>query len=121
MGTTKNTFPENSKIIDIGIFVDSMFYISKGSCKVTITEKEKEILLAILPENVFFGEMSFIEDQVTTANVVTAQESEIVSLHRDKLLILFQRSSYLAIKFFLNLAQLLAQRYKTVLKQNLGI
>lgn len=116
MGTTANDYSSDEIVIRANENVDQMFYLVRGSCKVSRLENGNNVDLAVLAPDSFFGEMSFLEDIKTTANVTAIEPCEITQLHRDKLHILFKRSSFLAAKFFKYLSEILTERYQNTLR-----
>ena len=57
-----------------------MFVVNRGSVKVQIIENEKPKTLAILTEGEFFGEMGLFTGEPRTANVVAAEETEVLEI-----------------------------------------
>jgi CRP-like cAMP-binding protein len=63
---------------------DSLFMISSGKVKVVLYgETGREIILSILHAGDFFGEMSLLDRQPRSANVVAVEDSELLSLDRE--------------------------------------
>ena len=63
---------------------DSLFVLASGKVKVVLYgETGREIILSILREGEFFGEMSLLDRQPRSANVVAIEKSEVLSLDRD--------------------------------------
>ena len=63
---------------------DALFVIASGKVKVVLYgETGREIILSILREGDFFGEMSLLDRQPRSANVVAVEDSELLSLDRD--------------------------------------
>jgi len=61
----------------------TMFIIKKGSVKITrITEDGREVILSILNEGDFFGEMSILDDAPRSANAVTLEDSILLVIHK---------------------------------------
>ena len=60
---------------------DSLFVIAKGKVKVVLYgETGREIILSILRAGDFFGEMSLLDRQPRSANVVAIEDSELLCL-----------------------------------------
>src|SRR4051812_989012 len=60
---------------------DSLFVLASGKVKVVLYgETGREIILSILREGEFFGEMSLLDRQPRSANVVAIEKSELLSL-----------------------------------------
>ncbi len=63
---------------------DALFIISSGKVKVVLYgETGREIILSILRSGAFFGEMSLLDRQPRSANVVAVEESQLLGLNRD--------------------------------------
>ena len=63
---------------------DSLFVLASGKVKVVLYgETGREIILSILREGEFFGEMSLLDRQPRSANVVAIEKSEVLSLDRE--------------------------------------
>jgi CRP-like cAMP-binding protein len=63
---------------------DALFVMASGKVKVVLYgETGREIILSILREGDFFGEMSLLDRQPRSANVVAVEESELLTLDRD--------------------------------------
>jgi len=63
---------------------DALFVIAKGKVKVVLYgETGREIILSILKAGDFFGEMSLLDRQPRSANVVAVEDSELLCLDRE--------------------------------------
>ena len=63
---------------------DALFVIGKGKVKVVLYgETGREIILSILKAGDFFGEMSLLDRQPRSANVVAIEDSELLCLDRE--------------------------------------
>ena len=63
---------------------NSLFIINKGSVKISrVSEEGKEVILAILKEGDFFGEMSLLNGKTRSANVTAIENSELLMLRRE--------------------------------------
>jgi CRP-like cAMP-binding protein len=62
---------------------DAMFIVRSGRVKVVLYgDTGREIILSLLKSGDFFGEMSLLDDQPRSANVIALEESEVLVLHR---------------------------------------
>ena len=76
-------FKRNRLILVEGGRNDHFYIIKKGEVRVYRTDKnEQKVILAILQEGEFFGEMSILDDCPVSANVSTSQPSEIICISR---------------------------------------
>jgi len=63
---------------------DALFLIAKGKVKVVLYgETGREIILSILRGGDFFGEMSLLDRQPRSANVVAIEHADLLALDRD--------------------------------------
>ena len=63
---------------------DALFVLASGKVKVVLYgETGREIILSILRGGDFFGEMSLLDRQPRSANVVAVEESQLLGLDRD--------------------------------------
>ena len=78
---TRKTFARGTTIISAGGPTDSLFIIISGRLKVMMSDDEgREVILAILGLNEFFGEMSLVDDSPRSASVVAIEACELLSL-----------------------------------------
>lgn len=62
---------------------DSLFVIASGKVKVVLYgDSGREIILSLLGEGDFFGEMSLLDSQPRSANVVATEDARLLSLDR---------------------------------------
>ena len=60
------------------------YFITQGSVKITRSSKEgREVILAILTAGEFFGEMSLLDGETRSANVLTLEETKVLALNRN--------------------------------------
>ena len=66
---------------------ENLFFVVEGSVKVTRLSKDgREVILAMLNEGDFFGEMSLLDGESRSANVIALEDTEVLSLYRDDFL-----------------------------------
>ncbi len=69
----------------------ALFVIAKGKVKVSrVSEDGKEVILTILNESDFFGEMAILDGLSRSANVTAMEDSEIFIIQRSDFLDLLQ-------------------------------
>ena len=62
---------------------DFFFMILEGRIKVTILGDDgREVILSMLQEGDFFGEMALLDNEPRSATAIAVEESELLSLHR---------------------------------------
>jgi CRP/FNR family cyclic AMP-dependent transcriptional regulator len=77
----RKSFPRGTTIISAGDTTDSLYVIISGRLKVMMSDDEgREVILAILNPNEFFGEMGLIDDHPRSATVVALEACELLSL-----------------------------------------
>lgn len=84
----------------------SMFVILEGRVKISrISDDGREVILAILSEGDFFGEMSLLDGQTRSANVTAIDESELLVIRREEFLQMLHDYPQIAINLLKELAQ----------------
>jgi len=83
----------------------TMFIILEGRVKISrISEEGREVILSILSEGDFFGEMSILDGQNRSANVVTLDDSKIMIVRREDFLQMLHDYPQIAINLLKELA-----------------
>ena len=89
---TQRSFNKNQMILledDLG---QTFFVIAKGSVKITrLSDDGREVILAMLGEADFFGEMSLLDGDGRSANVVALEASEVLTLARNEFLDILEK------------------------------
>jgi CRP-like cAMP-binding protein len=84
----------------------TMFIIISGKVKISrISDDGREVILSILSEGDFFGEMSLLDGQTRSANVTAIEESELLMLRREDFLQMLYDYPQIAINLLKELAQ----------------
>ena len=84
---------------------ETFFIILSGVVKVTrLSDDGREVILAILGESDFFGEMSLLDGEGRSANIVANEKSEVVTLSRRDFLDCLQKYPKIAIALLEELA-----------------
>lgn len=77
---------------------ETFFLISNGSVKITrMSDDGREVILAILGEGDFFGEMALLDGEGRSANVVALEDAEVLTLQRSDFLDILERFPKIAI------------------------
>jgi CRP-like cAMP-binding protein len=83
----------------------TMFIILDGRVKISrISDDGREVILSILSEGDFFGEMSILDGQNRSANVVTLEDSRIMVIRREDFLQMLHDYPQIAINLLKELA-----------------
>ena len=80
---SRKAYPKNSTIIAAGDPTDAMYIVVSGRLKVIMSDKEgQEVILAILNQGEFFGEMGLIAQAPRSATVTTIEPCELLTITR---------------------------------------
>lgn len=100
---------------------DTLFIIESGSVKITrISEDGREVILSILGEGEFFGEMAIFDGEARSANVVTLEDSEALILKRADFLDLLEHYPKISICLLEELAGRLRKSDELIESLSLG-
>ena len=76
---SRQRYKKNNMILMEDEFGDTFFIISKGIVKITrISEEGREVILAMLGEGDFFGEMSLLDGETRSANAIAFDDAEVL-------------------------------------------
>jgi len=82
--TREREYPKNSVILFEDDPGDSLYIVSAGQVKVVlIGEDGREVILSVLGDGDFFGEMALIDDEPRSAHVIAMKDSQLLVLRRD--------------------------------------
>jgi len=80
---SRKAYPKNSTIIAAGDPTDAMYIVVSGRLKVVMSDKQgQEVILAILNQGEFFGEMGLIAQAPRSATVTTIEPCELLTITR---------------------------------------
>ena len=84
---------------------EQCFFVIKGSVKVTRLSKDgREVILAMLNEGEFFGEMALLDGESRSANVIALEETEVLTLNREDFLVVLHDYPQIAIQLLKEMA-----------------
>ena len=84
---------------------EQCFFVTKGSVKITRLSKEgREVILAILNDGEFFGEMSLLDGEYRSANVIALDDTDVLTLNRSDFLIVLKGYPQIAIQLLKEMA-----------------
>ncbi|HOG76598.1 MAG TPA: cyclic nucleotide-binding domain-containing protein, partial [Candidatus Marinimicrobia bacterium] len=93
----KRAYKKGNIILMEEEFGDTLFILSKGSVKITrMGEDGREVILSILGEGDFFGEMSILDGENRSANVVALEDTAVLILKRGDFLDLLEKHPQIA-------------------------
>ncbi len=80
----ERSYPKNSVIVFEDDPGDALYVVVLGHVKVVlIGEDGREVILSVLGEGDFFGEMSLIDDQPRSAHVIAMEDANLLVLRRE--------------------------------------
>ena len=79
----RKAYPKNSAVVVAGDPADALYIVISGRLKVMMSDKEgREVILAILNQGDFFGEMGLIDQAPRSATVVAIESCELLTITR---------------------------------------
>lgn len=103
---TNRSYHKNNMILMEDEFGDTFFIIGRGSVKITrVSEDGREVILAMLGEGDFFGEMSLLDGETRSANSIALEDSELLMLRRHDFLEILEKYPKIAISLLTELAR----------------
>jgi CRP-like cAMP-binding protein len=80
----ERSYPKNSVILFEDDPGDALYMVVNGQVKVVlIGEDGREVILSVLHEGDFFGEMSLVDDEPRSAHVIAMQDANLLVLRRE--------------------------------------
>ena len=77
----RRVYPRGATIIEAGEITRSLHIIMSGQAQVVVRgQRGREVILAILRAGEYFGEMSLLDDQPRSADVVARDSCELMTL-----------------------------------------
>ncbi len=101
----KRLYKRNNMILMEEDAGDTLFILNHGSVKITrMSDDGREVILSILGDGDFFGEMSIFDGESRSANVIALEDSEVFVLKRGDFLDLLEKHPKIAIALLQELA-----------------
>lgn len=80
----ERTYPKNSVILFEDDPGDALYVVVSGLVKVVLVgEDGREVILSVLGEGDFFGEMALIDDEPRSAHVIAMEDAQLLVLRRE--------------------------------------
>jgi len=80
----ERTYPRNSVILFEDDPGDALYVVAEGQVKVVlIGEDGREVILSVMGEGEFFGEMALVDDEPRSAHVIAMEDSTLLVLRRE--------------------------------------
>ena len=84
---------------------EQCFFVTEGSVKITRLSKDgREVILAILNDGDFFGEMSLLDGESRSANVIALDDTNVLTLNRNDFLLVIKEYPQIAIQLLKEMA-----------------
>jgi len=112
-------FPVGVPIIEENSLGRALFLIKEGS--VGVYKGESERLLAKLGKGELFGEMSLIEDALTSATVRAEEDVEVVVLDKNSFMALIDSNEKLGLKIYKSFCRVLSERLRKMSGQIMAL
>src|SRR4026207_1873062 len=82
--TRERSYPKGSVIVFEDDPGDALFLVAAGQVKVVlIAEDGREVILSVLGEGSFFGEMAGLDEEPRSAHVIAMEDSSLLVLRRE--------------------------------------
>jgi len=89
---------------------DTLYLILKGSVKVTLlSESGREVILSILKNGDFFGEMAILDGLPRSASVITMENTEFMCLKRERFLHLLSKKPEIGVSILAEMSKRLRE------------
>ena len=106
----RKPYPKNSTVVAAGDPADALYIVISGRLKVMMSDKEgKEVILAILNQGDFFGEMGLIDQAPRSATVVAIDSCELLTMTRADFTKCLQKNFDLTMNVILGLVKRLRE------------
>jgi CRP/FNR family transcriptional regulator/CRP/FNR family cyclic AMP-dependent transcriptional regulator len=93
------TFNKNYSIFFQSDLGDTFYIVLSGRIKITLLNEDgKEIILSVLKEGDFFGEMSLLDNEIRSASAIVVEEAQLFFMRRSRFLGLITNNSQILIK-----------------------
>ena len=100
---------------------EQCFFVLEGSVKVTRLSKEgREVILAMLNEGDFFGEMSLLDGESRSANVIALEKTKVLTLDRNDFIAVVNDYPQIAVQLLKELARRLRKSDRQIASLSLS-
>src|SRR5207245_10628144 len=104
--TRERSYPRNSVILFEDDPGDALYVVAGGQVKVVlIGEDGREVILSVLGQGEFFGEMALIDAEPRAAHVIAMEDSALIVLRREDFQILMTQSPAIALALLKELSR----------------
>ena len=103
--SVRQTFKKDNMVLIEEEVGSTMFIILKGRVKISrISDEGREVILSILVDGDFFGEMAILDGQTRSANAITLEDTEMLIIRRENFLQMLHDYPQIAINLLKELA-----------------
>lgn len=103
---SRKSYAKNDVILQEEEIGSALFVIVKGKVKVARNSNDgREVILTILSENDFFGEMAILDGQTRSATVTALEDTDLFIIQRNDFLTLLQSNPEVSIALLQELTQ----------------
>ena len=100
---------------------EQCFFVVQGSVKVTrLSNDGREVILAMLNEGDFFGEMALLDGESRSANVIALEKTEVLTLNRADFLVVLHDYPQIAIQLLKEMAHRLRKSDRQIASLSLS-
>ena len=100
VGKTSRDYLVNESVFSQGDPADAVFYVQSGKVKLTVVSKSgKEAVVAILPQDSFFGEGCLAGQPLRMATASTEQKSTVIRVEKQAMVDLLHKDPEFAERF----------------------
>ena len=100
---------------------EQCFFVLEGSVKVTRLSKDgREVILAMLNEGDFFGEMSLLDGESRSANVIALEKTKVLTLDRNEFIAVVNDYPQIAVQLLKELARRLRKSDRQIASLSLS-
>lgn len=103
--SVKQVYKKDNMVLIEEEIGSTMFVILNGRVKISrISDEGREVILSILVDGDFFGEMAILDGQTRSANAVTLEDTEMMIIRRENFLQILHDHPQIAINLLKELA-----------------
>ena len=100
---------------------DDCFFVTEGSVKITRLSKDgREVILAILNDGEFFGEMALLDGDLRSANVIALEKTDALTLKRKDFIDSLKKYPQIAIQLLKEMAHRLRESDRQITSLSLS-
>ena len=100
---------------------EQCFFVLEGTVKVTRLSKDgREVILAMLNEGDFFGEMSLLDGESRSANVIALEKTKVLTLDRNDFIAVVNDYPQIAVQLLKELARRLRKSDRQIASLSLS-